>query len=73
MQHNTSPSHRVYQAVYCGLLSHFSSTKLQDIGGNWSTLLYTSIQSIPTEVSYDSKLQSSQDPGEDGKRAEELP
>jgi hypothetical protein len=37
----TSPSHRVDQAVDCGLW------KLLDIGENFNTLSYTLIQSIP--------------------------
>ena len=52
MQHNTSPSHRVDQAVDCGLwnvvpLLFNGCVKLLDIGGNWNILLYTLIQSIP--------------------------
>ena len=52
MQHNTSPSHRVDQAVDCGLwnvvpLLFNGCVKLPDIGGNWNTLSYTSTQSIP--------------------------
>ena len=52
IQHDTSPSHRVDQAVDCGLknvapLLFNGCAKLLDIGGNWNKLLYTSIQSIP--------------------------
>ena len=44
----TSLSHRVDHAIDCDMLSHSSSmAKLLDIGGNWNTLLYMSIQSIP--------------------------
>ena len=48
----TSPSHRVDQAVDCGLwnlvpLLFNGCKKLLDIGWNWNTLSYTSIQSIP--------------------------
>jgi hypothetical protein len=48
---DTSPSHRVDQAVYCGLCNVVpvlfnGSVKLLDIGGNWNTLMYKSIQSI---------------------------
>jgi hypothetical protein len=44
MQLDTSPSHRVDQAVDCGLwnvvpLLFNSCVKLLDIGGNWITLL----------------------------------
>jgi hypothetical protein len=51
MQQDTSPSHRVDQAVVCGLWNVVpplfnGSAKLLDIGGNWNTLSYTSIQSI---------------------------
>ncbi len=51
-QCNTSASHRVDQVVDCGLwnvglLLFNGCTKLQDIGRNWNTLLYTPIQSIP--------------------------
>jgi hypothetical protein len=49
MQRYTSPSHRVDQAVDCGLwnvvpLLFNGCEKLLDIGRNWNTL---SIQSIP--------------------------
>ncbi len=44
---NTSPSHRVDQVVDCGLW------KLLDIGWNWNTLSYTSIQSIPNMLNGD--------------------
>ena len=52
MQCDTSPSHRVDQAVDCGLwnvvpLLFNSCAKLLDIGGNWKTLSYTLIQIIP--------------------------
>ena len=52
MQRNTSPSYRVDQAVDCGLwdvvpLLFNGCAKLLDFGGNWNTLSYTSIQSIP--------------------------
>jgi hypothetical protein len=52
MQRNTSPSHTVDQAVDCVLwnvvpLLFNGCAKLLDIGGNWNTHLYTSIQSIP--------------------------
>jgi hypothetical protein len=48
----TSPSHRVDQAVDCVLwnvvpLLFHECAKLLDIGGNWNTLSYTLIQSIP--------------------------
>jgi hypothetical protein len=48
----TSPSHRVDQAVDCGLrnvvpLLFKGCAKLLDIGGNWNTVSYTVIQSIP--------------------------
>ncbi len=51
-QCNTSPSHRVDQVVDCGLwdvgpLLFNGCVKLLDIGRNWNTLSYTSIQSIP--------------------------
>ncbi len=51
-QYNTSPLHRVDQVVDCGLwkvgpLLFNGCVKLLDIGRNWNTLLYTSIQSIP--------------------------
>ncbi len=51
-QCNTYPSHRVDQVVDCelcnvGLLLFNGCAKLQDIGRNWNTLLYTPIQSIP--------------------------
>ncbi len=51
-QCNTSPSHRVDQVVDCGLwnvspLLFNGCEKLLDIGRNWNTLSYTSIQSIP--------------------------
>jgi hypothetical protein len=52
MQRDTSPSHRVDKAVDCGLwnvvpLLFNGCAKLLDIGLNWNTLSYTSIQSIP--------------------------
>jgi hypothetical protein len=52
MQSDTSPLHRVDQAVECGLwnvvpLLFNGCAKLLDIDGNWNTLSYTSIQSIP--------------------------
>ena len=52
MQQNTSPSHRVDQAVDCGLwtfvpLLFNGCVKFLDMGGNWKTLLYMSIQRIP--------------------------
>jgi hypothetical protein len=52
MQCNTSPSNNVDQAVDCGLwnvdpLLFNVCMKLLDIVGNWNTLLYMSIQSIP--------------------------
>ena len=52
MQRGTSPSHRVDQAVNCGLwnvvpLPFNGYAKLLDIGRNWNTLSYKSIQSIP--------------------------
>jgi hypothetical protein len=52
MQRNTSPLHRVDQAVGCGLWSVVpllsnGCAKLLDIGGDWNTLSYMSIQSIP--------------------------
>ena len=52
MQHDTSPSHRVDQAVDCGLwnvveLPFNGCAKLLDIGGNWNTLSYMFIHSIP--------------------------
>ena len=42
MQHDTSPSHRVDQAVDCGLCNVVpflfnGFVKLLDIGGNWKT------------------------------------
>jgi hypothetical protein len=44
----TSSSHRVDQAVDRGMLYHFNGcVKWLDIGGNWNTLSYTLIQSIP--------------------------
>ncbi len=51
-QCNASPSHWVDQVVDCGLwivgpLLFNSCAKLLDIGRNWNTLSYTSIQSIP--------------------------
>jgi hypothetical protein len=52
MQRDTSPSHRVDQAVDRGqrnvvpLLFH-GWGKLLDIGGNWNTLSYMLIQNIP--------------------------
>ena len=51
LQHYTSPSHRVDQAVDCGLwnvvpLLFNGCAKLLGIGGNWNTLLYTSIQNM---------------------------
>jgi hypothetical protein len=52
MQRDTSPSRRVDQAVDCDLrnvvpLLFNGCEKLLGIGGNWNTLSYTSIQSIP--------------------------
>ena len=53
LQCDTSPSHRVNQAPFdCGpwnvVSLHFNGcAKLLDIGRNWNTLSYTSIQSIP--------------------------
>ena len=52
MKRDTSPSHRVDQAVDCDLWNVVpplfnGCAKLLDIGGNWNTLLCTSIQSIP--------------------------
>jgi hypothetical protein len=52
MQCNTSPSHRVDQAVNCGLwnvvpLLFNGCEKLLFIGGNWNKLSYTLIQNIP--------------------------
>ena len=52
MQLDTSPSHRVDQAVDCGQwnfvpLLFNGCAKLLDIDGNWNPLSYTSIQSIP--------------------------
>ena len=49
MQHDTSPLHGVDQAVDCGLwnavpLLFNGCAKILDIGGNWNTLSYTSIQ-----------------------------
>jgi hypothetical protein len=46
IQRDTSPSHRVDQAVDCGLwnvapLLFNCCAKLPDIGGNWNTLSYT--------------------------------
>ena len=51
IKRDTSPSHRVDQAVDCGLwnvaqLLFNGCVKLLDIGWNWNTLLFTSIQSI---------------------------
>jgi hypothetical protein len=52
MQRDTSPSHTVDQAVDCGLWNVVpplfnGCAKVLDIGGNWNTLSYRSIQSIP--------------------------
>jgi hypothetical protein len=52
MQHDTSPLHRVDQAIDCGLWNVVPRifnvcAKLLDIGGKWSTLSHMSIQSIP--------------------------
>ena len=52
MQQDTSPLHRVDQAIEYGLwyvvpLLFNGCAKLIDIGGNWNTLSYKSIQSIP--------------------------
>jgi hypothetical protein len=52
MQRDTSSSHRVDQAVDFGLWKVYpllfnGYAKLLDTGGNWNTLSYTSIQSIP--------------------------
>jgi hypothetical protein len=48
MLRNTSPSQRIDQAVDCGLCNvvptHF---QWLDIGGNWNTLSFTLLQSIP--------------------------
>ena len=46
MQRDTSPLHRVDQAVDCGMwnvvpLLFNGCAKLLDIGGNWNTLSYT--------------------------------
>ena len=48
MQRDTSPSHRVDQAVDCGLWNVVpflfkGCVKLLDIGWNWKTLVYTAI------------------------------
>ena len=45
MQRDTSPSHRVNQAVDCGLwnvvpLLFIGCVKLLDIGGNWNTIVH---------------------------------
>ncbi len=51
-QCNTSPSHRGDQVVDCGLWNvgplFNGCAKMLDIGRNWNTLSYTSIQSIPS-------------------------
>ena len=52
MERDTSPLHRVDQAVYSGLwnvvpLLFNGCAKFLDIGGNWNTISFTSIQSIP--------------------------
>ena len=52
----STPSHRVGQAVDCGLwnvvpLLFNGCAKLLDIGRNWNTLSYTSTQSIPNMLS----------------------
>ena len=52
MQRDTSPSRRVDQAIDCVLWNVVpvlfnGCSKLLNIGGNWNTLLYTAIQSIP--------------------------
>jgi hypothetical protein len=52
MQCDTPPLHRVDKAVDCGLwnvvpILFNGYEKLLDFGGNWNTLSYTSIQSIP--------------------------
>ena len=52
MQHDTSPSNKVDQAVDCVLWNVVSllfndCEKLLDIGRNWNTLSDTWIQSIP--------------------------
>jgi hypothetical protein len=57
MRRCTSPSHRVDQAVGCGLwnvvpLFFNGCAKLLDIGENWNTQSYTSIQSIPNLLNY---------------------
>jgi hypothetical protein len=53
MQRDTSPSDRVDHSVDCGLwnaapLLFNGCAKLLDIGWNWNTLSYMSVQSIPT-------------------------
>ena len=66
MQRNASPLHRVYQAVDCGMLSHFTTlAMLLDIGVNWNTLSYTSIQNIPNTL-HEAYLVSMQAMGELG-------
>jgi hypothetical protein len=50
MQRDTSTSHRVDQAVL-GTLDFNGCAKLQDIGRNWNTLSYRSMQSITCLVS----------------------
>jgi hypothetical protein len=57
MQRDTSPSHRVDQAVDCGLwkvvpLIFHGCAKLLDIGGKWNTLSYTLTQSIPNMLNW---------------------
>jgi hypothetical protein len=52
MQHNTSSSYRVDQTVDCRLrnvVPHLLNgcERFLDIGENWNTLPYKSIQSIP--------------------------
>jgi hypothetical protein len=56
MQRDTFSSHRVDQAFDCGLwnvvpLLFNGCAKLLDIGENWNTLSYMSIQSIPNLLS----------------------
>jgi hypothetical protein len=66
MHRNTGPSHRVDQAVDCGLrnvvpLLFNGCVKLLDIDVNWNTLLYTSIQSIPNMLKWVTCLVSMQE------------
>jgi hypothetical protein len=65
MQHDTSPSHRVHQAVDCGLWTVVSllfngCAMLLDTAGNWNTLSYTSIQGIPNMLKWVTFLVSMQ-------------